>query len=56
MSGIELTSIIVLLIDAISGMQRNNLWILVESLSKIDYLLQIPSHAMALKFYPSVTY
>jgi hypothetical protein len=43
---------IVLPIGAIRGMEKNDLWVLVESLSKSNCLLQILSHALVLKFSP----
>ena len=43
---------IVLPIGAIRKVERNDLWILVESLSKSNCLLQILSHALVLKFSP----
>ena len=42
-------------INAIHGVETNNLWILVESLSKSYCLLNILSNALALKFSPRVT-
>ena len=43
---------IVLPIGAIRGVEKNDLWILVESLSNSNCLLQILSHALDLKFSP----
>ena len=48
----DLTSIIGPPFGAIRGDDTNNLWILVESLSKSKCVLQILSYALALKFFP----
>ena len=49
-SKVDLTSIVIPPIGKIHGVETNNFWILLESLSKSNSLLQILSHALALEY------
>jgi hypothetical protein len=47
---VDLTATIIPPVGAIRGVETNDVWILVESLCMSDCILQILSHALALKF------
>lgn len=47
---VDLTATIIPPVGAICGVETNDAWILVESLCMSDCILQIFSHALALKF------